>query len=691
MNALHSTGLLRSVDPPDRACPPLAPGVHVRASLFPGPGVRPVFDVLLQVVICDPTDQVGHDALRSYGAPALPSLGVQFPCSCLPCRAPPYCPAAGPVCRTLLSPANKHRPPPHDFLQRPVVGRSPRRPPFSGFRFGEAKHPGPQTNLLRFFGDARCHSVQSDAAKTAAQASPDRCTFAVVDPTSVLHKAQCFQQVGADVLVLSETSAVAQAQRMTASAMRSFHFKCLWGLPVPSHHREGSSGPSLRGHAAGVATMSRLPCRAARPPMAAVALDTCRLFDCFVRLGSLEVRVIAFYGFPLSQADAKDRTNELLDLAWQRASATATPCIVAGDFNSPPLDLPAGEPFAAQGYREVHQMHYQRTGEMLPPTCRNSTRDDTALIHPALLPHWDGASVLEHSNLFDSHAPLLFCFRAFKCQPCRSTWCLPRPWTDLSPSPEYFERAFLPHYAKLRRDAVKCESAEDVGTALLNFSEAAEAALSQALAEQHAVDPVRQPHKNLPRAYRGRCVDRPLLQRPLPSVVRPARAGDYTPDEEVTSVLGHLKVRQVRRVQTLLSGLRKLARLPLASADPLRYQLGQEWTAICRAKGYAPSFPAWVLQVAHFTYFPAGLPAADWLDDLFQYLRFDADDLARQQAKLRRQKFQLHLRLDGANGSSKQGRFRGHPGTAPPALHRSASRACLSDTENSRSGFFCRF
>ena len=110
---------------------------------------------------------------------------------------------------------------------------SPRRGPWAGFRFGEALHPGPQADLRRYFP---VEGSPPPAQTEPAQQSPvtDCCTFAVVNPTSVLHKAKCFEQLGADVLILSETSAVEHAQRMTTSAMRPLQFKCLC---VPCHRR----------------------------------------------------------------------------------------------------------------------------------------------------------------------------------------------------------------------------------------------------------------------------------------------------------------------------------------------------------------------------------------------------------------------------------------------------------------------
>ena len=120
-------------------------------------------------------------------------------------------------------------------------------------------------------------------------------------------------------------------------------------------------------------------------------------------------------------------------------------------------------------------------------------------------------------------------------------------------------------------------------------------------------------------------------------------------------MLGHLKVKQVRRVQTLLSGLKKLRSGSTAAPTALRAQLDREWSAVQRAKGYPPSFPEWVLRVAHFCTFSPELPEWDWLHDLCQYLRYDADCLVRQQAKLRRKTFLYRVGLDGTGGSSKEG------------------------------------
>ena len=234
-------------------------------------------------------------------------------------------------------------------------------------------------------------------------------------------------------------------------------------------------------------------------------------------------------------------------------------------FNMPPRDLPAGQALASLGYQEVFELHQHVHGEVLPPTCKGATRHDTALLHPALVPLFLRAWVLQGQQLFDAHDPLCFQLRLCENRPCRHTWRLPKPWAALGPDRAAFADAFRPAAARLKRQADACASVQDVEAALLSFSKEAEDAVQMALVAQNKADPLKAPHTTLPRSYRGRCVNRKPLQRELPCLLKPARSGGYQPDVEVTSVLGRMKVRQVRRVRTLQQGLLKTwtAFLPL--------------------------------------------------------------------------------------------------------------------------------
>ncbi|CAE7631403.1 unnamed protein product, partial [Symbiodinium sp. CCMP2456] len=326
----------------------------------------------------------------------------------------------------------------------------------------------------------------------------------------------------------------------------------------------------MRGLAAGVALAAKLPSRSSNPPLPTEVSATCRLMESFVRLGALE-------------PDARERTNGLLQHAFHRAAQN--------------------QAFQGQGYRDIFDLHHNRTGQELPPTCRGSTRHDSALLHPALA----------FSDAFAAHAPGLL------------------------------------------REAHRCSSLEEVGVALQAFSQAAEASVGAALAKQHALDPVQQPLAHLPRKYRGRCCPRELVKKEAAVMCRPDREGGYTPDVEVTSVLARLKVRQVRRLITFQRGLAKAKQIGLPPSPSCTSQLRAEWRAIVKAHGYGPAFPSWVLDVACFHEFHLDLPPADWLSDLVAYVRYDCDCTARQEARRRKDDFLSQVSIDAEVGGNRQG------------------------------------
>ena len=458
----------------------------------------------------------------------------------------------------------------------------------------------------------------------------------------------------ADFIALSETSAVQRTQLVTSSAFRKVGFKAHWGAAVQPHTRRETDTVSMRGLAAGVALAARLPSRAARPPMSQEALATCRLSDAFVRLGALEVRVITIYGVPQSETDSRDRTNALLQQAFHRAVQCAVPCIVAGDFNVRPFELPAGQAFQSQGYQDVFDLHQGSTGTVLPATCKGSTRHDTAILHPTIVRLWKSAWVVDR-QLFDSHNPL--CFKLSLCQqrPCTRVWRLPKPWSQLGVEREQLSLTFSGKAPALRRQIASCASREDVGCVLQSFSRAAEDAVSEALRRQHEADPIKSPVASLPMAFRGRCQPRALQQKEAAALCRTDWAGGYDPDVEVTSVLARLKVRQVRRLITFQRGLEKWRAAGPAALPRSGAQLVSEWRAILNAKGYPPSFPAWTLQVACFHQFYRDLPPQEWLSDLLAYVRYDCDCVARQEAKRRKDTFLSQVSVDAEVGGSRQG------------------------------------
>ena len=117
-------------------------------------------------------------------------------------------------------------------FERPVVACSPLRPclvhlpyryaPTHGICIGQASVPGPvgQTTLHSFFARQQSPSVNSPGFTCDPAAADSTFLLAVVNPTSVLNKSRSLLKLGAEVLLLAETSAVTKVQTLVGAEMR---------------------------------------------------------------------------------------------------------------------------------------------------------------------------------------------------------------------------------------------------------------------------------------------------------------------------------------------------------------------------------------------------------------------------------------------------------------------------------------
>ena len=240
----------------------------------------------------------------------------------------------------------------------------------------------------------------------------------------MLNKSLVLAQLGADVVVASETAATRAVQSTVSFELRSYSVQALWGHPAPERYHYESGQPSLRGAATGVALFSRLPCRGPLEPLSLDSEITSRLTEGFVRFPLFEVRIIAVYGFPRCTPGSAYRKNLLLAAADRRATATQLPCIIGGDFNQPPQELPAWEAFSNLGWSEVGEFAQHALSVTLPFTCKNATRNDTAIVSASLLPYLESARVQPDSP-FDSQKPMRIRFRMPVTQPQPWVWRLP--------------------------------------------------------------------------------------------------------------------------------------------------------------------------------------------------------------------------------------------------------------------------
>ena len=512
--------------------------------------------------------------------------------------------------------------------------------PFTAYRFGEADHPGPSNS------DTQTIKV------------------AVVNPTAIYRKESLFLELGADVLALAETSAVSKVQHTFAANLRAAGFQTHFGAPVSAHGRDAETQTALRGLAGGVAIVARLPSRPSpakcKPPLE----FTSRIVEAMVRFGAMEVRCVCLYGVPQSHPEASHLNDILLRSAWERLVQNKIPSLILGDFNVDVCSLPTWSNFEGLGYVEAFRAAKAKFGIELPPTCKQATRFDTALMAPVLTELLTSAQVMVDCHAFDAHSPLMLEFAIPPQLPKLHRWSLPKPWTDFAVPSGAFAEAYSAHSAQVEDVIAHVQTREELTGAFQVWVSAVEGAIGEALKAQTMPGTGSRCVSGLPRAYRGRCR---LVQRKARTVTqlsRPARIGDFLPTVEIVSVRCKQRLKQCRRTKTLMRGLRKFLSQPYQEQQ--MQQLLNEWHAILRAPGYEGGFQGWVLSWDFVLFFPEDFPSLPWLTDLVQLLEFDCQAQAQQEATLRRASYQQATVDDEVHQHSRGGFRSLKPAPRPP-------------------------
>ena len=493
-------------------------------------------------------------------------------------------------------------------------------------RVGEASNPGP------------------------LKASTFRC--AVTNPTAIHGKVPELLSLQSHLIFVAETSAVVAVQQQVSVAVRRQGFRSYFSPPVPPLLADDASGSAIRGAASGVAILAHSPSRPAVVPFEPGLLATSRITECFTRVGAMEVRAICVYGLPSCHANAADLNNYLLGEALARVRLSQIPAVVAGDWNCEVMSLPAWKGFEDMGYVEAFALAAAKFGLALPPTCRHSTRNDTALLAPSLAQLLWHASVLQDDCLFDSHSPLLLDFHS-PCQlPHVARWSLPKPWTDFAFQHEEVAQAYDEQAPVIANVVHRVSSRDDLQHAFEFWAHTMEDSVGQAICAQSRRD---SDHtcQGLPRSHRGRCRPVRTVSRTLPQLPRQGRTGDFMPHSESCSIRVKWRVRQCRRLRSFRGGLQKF--LALATPDErLLQQLFQEWSAIHGAKGFGHSFASWVLSWPVVHAYPVDFPSLAWLDSVLQLTEFDTQALAFQDASNRRRRAAFRTQEDASLGHLRQ-------------------------------------
>ena len=179
-------------------------------------------------------------------------------------------------------------------------------------------------------------------------------------------------------------------------------------------------------------------------------------------------------------------------------------------------------------------------------------------------------------------------------------------------------------------------TAEDVECAFLLWSPRVEKAVGDAVRIRHRSDPCNQPGKDLHSSFTGRCNFRQISSVSHQTGVKSDRHGGYTPPNEVFSLQSKQKIRQVRRLKTLLRRYKALTLHEGAPSDLVATRdATREWSCILKACGYGSKWMNWILSFEAVSVLTYKLPDVETLEVVTQITQLDCDDTCRTEAKMR--------------------------------------------------------
>lgn len=489
------------------------------------------------------------------------------------------------------------------FSSQPLADRSPKPlnfDPYVAQRIGEASHPGPR----------RPRGLDKVPQKFIR--------MMLLNPTAVLWKVPQILEYNPHVVLLAENSATEAVQKTTTALWRSKGYQSVWSEPVQAHLSTIRAEGAMRGIASGVSQHSVHPCRPSRVSVSK-DVDPTRIISTITHFGKIQVHIVTLYGYPNTYPQAKAKTDQLVQEAARLIEAVQLPAVIAGDFNHHLDTLLSVQVLRSLQYQTTADLYPVLNHEVMPPTCRDATCIDQMIFHPHLI-HFIHKVQVHPKTSFHDHCPVTVDFDLDITQPTVTQFASPKSWVAYQPDPEKIAAAFEQRINQEKIFHVQPEETT-FSDVLVRWTLTCENAIGDALKQQHAANPDLYPQPNLPAACRGRMQPPKQTKFRAKFAIKAACSGQYTPQIEVANHKILQRVKQIRRLESLLQRILKLPQHHPAPKD-----LYLEWHAIKRAKGFK-SFPHWCAQIPELPQFPLHFPTAEYLQLLIPLLRHHTDDL----------------------------------------------------------------
>ena len=387
-----------------------------------------------------------------------------------------------------------------------------------------------------------------------------------------------------DCHVWSETSATKATQDKAIKAMRRQSGHAVFSDFSKCRHEDGLQKPG-KAQASGTLVFSKARSQCLSSQWSAPVFQSARIADAVIQVGSIQVRVVAVYGYHSGYADHVTLNDALMGKVFNQVKQFHLPTLVVGDFSCNIYDLTAWDQAVAQGFVDVAARQSDVCGSVPELTYKGLSRLDYVLCNRSAAVafralHVDPAGYTDHAILTAE-------FDWPQSVETTLSWQMPNDFATYS---DILSRVkdtatgsiFLASF----KEAIV---SEDVDVALSVFVQGFEDKVS-------GID--RAKTSNLmPKKAFGRCSGK-LVPSTRNQVVVDKSFGVAT-----DRVLMAHRIRNIQRCREVLY-------LRQHNRDGLK--CNQLWKKIMKSDGFAPNFPEWLLSNDIVDQVPLQCPDAQW-------------------------------------------------------------------------------
>ena len=515
-------------------------------------------------------------------------------------------------------------------------------------RIGEAKCPGPRLQKKRSQTESKISTeldtpLQDDKQDDDCPTKPDMLQISIVNPTSINGRSEKICSWGDGIHFLAETACTQQTFQKESRVVAKHNMTFSHGqFPKPMMHTK-KGAPSAKGQCMGVGVITSIPHRPFAGQELIPSWKVCRLSVHIFFINKVEVLGIGAYFFQHCYPNAAELNCEIHEQIIDILAGWHGPQFVAADFNCDIRNSTIYQTTYQQlGMCDIRVLHDRHCCKPLPPTTGGTTITDTILVSNWFAERFEYAFVRE-DTIIPTHAPVHSFFRGRDSRVSKHVWKLPAPFPCNRIDAEHL-RFHAENCDVLDKqvfdDALLSSSPEELFTL---WSEQAESCFAASVKSQHDIDPLNWPFPKLKDRFfgRGRLPERVEVQPT--KHIKPARKGDFQPSVETTDIVAKQKVKQVRRIQSLLNRMNHQIR---TGTDPFNHQNIQEWGTICIAAGYGRCFLQWLLNQSDLDVISCTLPTSEQLKAVLTRVKADADRFMRGKGWQSKKAFQKYVEDD---------------------------------------------